>query len=97
MQRQTKAINNNNNNKGQIADNISNTIGNYTGTESDTVLKLDLSSDPIKDYLIVVGLILIATVMGIYYYYRGVPFAPDAEPWQRNGVIATVVVLYRTL
>ncbi len=99
MQRQTKT-NNNKKNKGHVTnDNNSNNIGNSTvsGTESDTVMKLDLSSDPIKDYLVVAGLIITATIMGIYYYYHGVPFAPDADPWQRNGVIATVVVLYRTL
>jgi hypothetical protein len=90
MQRQTKAnkninISNNDKNNNSSENNIA---------ETNEVLKLDLSSDPVKDYIVTAGLILAGTAMGIYYYYHGVPFAPEAELWQRNGVIATVVVLY---
>ncbi len=93
MQRQNK--NKNNSNNAANNDNIAHGKENQIVTTSE-ILKLDLSSDPVKDYIVVAGLILVGTAMGIYYYYHGVPFAPDAELWQRNGVIATVVVLYRT-
>lgn len=96
MQRQTKTSKNKNNgNNSANNENITNNNESNITTTNE-VLKLDLSSDPVKDYIVVAGLILSGTAMGIYYYYHGVPFAPDAELWQRNGVIATVIVLYRT-